>query len=173
MGCFHRRVAVCALLIAYVVLFMISISVLTEVRISKFEAIQGAKLLKLESPWTSFTPIDRKKPSPSATESEAQHRMGCFHRRVAVCALLVVVLFMSSVSVLTEARISKFEAIQGAKLLKLESPWTSFTPIDRKDGMPSQTCMELKSLVLQRRNLRPSGTSPNSPRANPSPNQKG
>ncbi|KAG6769631.1 hypothetical protein POTOM_025285 [Populus tomentosa] len=69
MGCFHRRVAVCALLI--VVLFMSSVSVLTEARISKFEAIQGAKLLKLESPWTSFTPTDRKKPSPSATESEA------------------------------------------------------------------------------------------------------
>ena len=66
--------------------------------------------------------------------------MGCFHRRVVVCALLIayVVLFMSSISVLTEARISKFEAIQGAKLLKLESPWTSFTPIDRKYGMPSK-----------------------------------
>jgi hypothetical protein len=64
--------------------------------------------------------------------------MGCFHRRVAVCALLIayVVLFMSSISVLTEARISKFEAIQGAKLLNFEFPWTSFTPIDRKYGMP-------------------------------------
>jgi len=38
--------------------------------------------------------------------------------------------------VLTEARISKFEAIQGAKLLNFEFPWTSFTPIDRKYGMP-------------------------------------
>ncbi|KAJ6993089.1 hypothetical protein NC653_016274 [Populus alba x Populus x berolinensis] len=86
--------------------------------------------------------------------------MGCFHRRVAVCALLIVILFMSSISVLTEARISKFEAIQGAKLLKFESPWTSFTPKE-------------KSLVLQRRNLRPIGTSPNSPLANPSTHQHG
>jgi hypothetical protein len=64
--------------------------------------------------------------------------MWWLHRKVAACALLIayVILFMSSVSVLTEARISKFEAIQGAKLLKFESPWTSFTPIDRKYGMP-------------------------------------
>ncbi|KAG6771716.1 hypothetical protein POTOM_023102 [Populus tomentosa] len=76
MGCFHRRVAVCALLI--VILFTSSISVLTEARISKFEAIQGAKLLKFESPWTSFTPKESKKPSPSATESEADWHFSKF-----------------------------------------------------------------------------------------------
>ncbi|KAL9398907.1 hypothetical protein Peur_007868 [Populus x canadensis] len=64
--------------------------------------------------------------------------MWWFHRKVAVCALLIAyaVLFMSSVSVLTEARISKFEAIQ-------------------------------ESLVLQRRQLRPIGYSRNTPLPNP------
>ncbi|KAL9362007.1 hypothetical protein Peur_044792 [Populus x canadensis] len=70
--------------------------------------------------------------------------MWWLHRKVAACALLIayVILFMSSVSVLTEARISKFEAIQ-------------------------------ESLVLQRRNLRPIGSSRNPPLANPSPHQRG
>ncbi|KAJ6865491.1 hypothetical protein NC651_035907 [Populus alba x Populus x berolinensis] len=57
MSWFHRKVAACALLIAYVIL---SSSVLTEARISKFEAIQGASLLKSGFPPRSycFTPID-------------------------------------------------------------------------------------------------------------------
>ncbi|RQO91553.1 hypothetical protein POPTR_006G106150v4 [Populus trichocarpa] len=42
----HRKVAVCALLIAYAVLFMSSVSVLTEARISKFEAIQESLVLQ-------------------------------------------------------------------------------------------------------------------------------
>ncbi|KAL9362006.1 hypothetical protein Peur_044791 [Populus x canadensis] len=59
----HRKVAVCALLIAYAVLFMSSVSVLTEARISKFEAIQESLALQRRQ----LRPIDysRNTPLPS------------------------------------------------------------------------------------------------------------
>ena len=63
--------------------------------------------------------------------TEIQYRMSWFHRKVAACALLIAYVILSS-SVFTEARISKFEAIQGASLFKFGFPPRSycFTPID-------------------------------------------
>ncbi|KAI5584615.1 hypothetical protein BDE02_06G094000 [Populus trichocarpa] len=65
----HRKVAVCALLIAYAVLFMSSVSVLTEARISKFEAIQESLVLQRRQ----LRPIDSSENTPLPNPSIHQH----------------------------------------------------------------------------------------------------